>query len=373
MKKKVFAFILGVLFVLPSAFSQFDDMEGFDEVRTPEEEKGIAINFDKVIHIVLPYEVEFVQPGSSYIEAVKVDEKPNIVRIVALEEEFPGATNVTIIDKGGNVYTYPVAYNKNSYQIKSIFYPDEKLKRDEHYVFLNTQNTAFVIFPSEIVYFQSGHDEIETKQVSAKNIISISTTADEFESNLFAVDKEGIEYNVILREGTQDKYVYNISSGQEVDHIKAASVKVNTENLQGAISKAMAYPRQIYNLGQKKNKINFYIPNIFVDSKFLYFVFTAENTSNIDFEIDFIACTFTDKKTGKNALQQDKDVYPIEDGVAKPKIIKGKSKETLVLVFDKFTIPDDKVFKVGINEKGGGRHLIHSFNHVDIMKATPMN
>ena len=52
--------------------------------------------------------------------------------------------------------------------------------------------------------------------------------------------------------------------------------------------------------------------------------------------------------------------------------IKGKSANRLVLGFNKFTIPDNKIFEIELYEKGGGRHMKLAVENKYIIRAEPL-
>lgn len=52
--------------------------------------------------------------------------------------------------------------------------------------------------------------------------------------------------------------------------------------------------------------------------------------------------------------------------------IKGKSANRLVLGFNKFTIPDKKIFEIELYEKGGGRHMKLAVENKYIIRAEPL-
>jgi hypothetical protein len=52
-----------------------------------------------------------------------------------------------------------------------------------------------------------------------------------------------------------------------------------------------------------------------------------------------------------------------------PDAIKGESKAELVYAFNKFTIPNNKLVKVMLNEANGGRHLILNIDYDMILRA----
>lgn len=326
----------------------------------------IKLNFDKVVHIILPYDVDYIQTGSEQFEAIKVNEKENIVRVVALEENFNTTTNMNIIDKGGNIYSFPVIYSSYAKGINSIFYIKNKPKPEQK-AKLNATNKAFLIFPEKIIYYYAGGDMIKAEKTTANNILSIGLvdSPGEFETNVFAVCNNGQEYNIILTDGIAKDYLYYI----EKDTNKKAKVENNTGVLQDKIEILLKKDPDFLNLGLIKNKLIFCIPNIFIDEKYFYFTYEIYNKSNINYEIDFIKTYFVDKKTTKNSVQQEKVIECVPDGTTKETIVNGNSKVKMIYVYDKFTIPDDKVFKIEIFEKNGGRNIEFNLKNKDIINA----
>ena len=70
----------------------------------------------------------------------------------------------------------------------------------------------------------------------------------------------------------------------------------------------------------------------------------------------------------KNAIQQEVQYDPVQEKDFTKRIF-GKSSNHFVLAFNKFTIPDDKVFEIEMFEKGGGRHMRLSIQNEYILSA----
>ena len=96
-----------------------------------------------------------------------------------------------------------------------------------------------------------------------------------------------------------------------------------------------------------------------------------KNKSYIDYDIEFVKCFQRDQKKSKNAIQQETTIEPIYQKDFDTKI-KGKSRNRLILGFDKFTIPDDKVFEIEIYERNGGRHIKLAVLNEYILSAEPL-
>ena len=79
-------------------------------------------------------------------------------------------------------------------------------------------------------------------------------------------------------------------------------------------------------------------------------------------------CFLRDQKKVKNSIQQEVPYDPVD----KKTLIKrywAKSQNRFVLAFNKFTIPDDKVFEIEMFERGGGRHMKLSILNEYILSA----
>ena len=129
--------------------------------------------------------------------------------------------------------------------------------------------------------------------------------------------------------------------------------------------------RNIYSLGVIENKFELSMANLYVHEDFMFFIFDLKNKSYIDYDIEFVKCFQRDQKKSKNAIQQETTIEPIYQKDFHTKI-KGKSQNRLILGFNKFTIPDDKVFEIEVYERNGGRHIKLAVLNEYILSAEPL-
>ena len=80
-----------------------------------------------------------------------------------------------------------------------------------------------------------------------------------------------------------------------------------------------------------------------------------KNTSNVPYEVDFVTFKIVDKKVLKRTAIQEQVIFPLR-AYNYATAVAGKKDERTVFVFDKFTIPADKMLVVEMHEKSGGRH-----------------
>lgn len=328
----------------------------------------VYISFDKVKHIVLPAQVADISYGrEDFIKVERVEDVPNIIRITAQEEEFLGMTNLVVICSDGSVHSYRISYLPAGMKDdgENIVYASD-LGGGKHFfdVVANNSNTTEIFFPADIVYCRQGNEEVFGVEYF-NNMVRINTTFDTFiSSNLFVVDKDMNTYEITIKNGHALTYSYNFDDGRTyVAHIDANSIEM--ENL---INKLHFKKRNIFSMGVIKNKFEMSLANLYVYEDFIFFVFDIRNFSNINYDVDFVKCFLRDQKKMKNSIQQEVQYDPIHQKDFSKRIF-GKSSNRFVLAFNKFTIPDDKVFEIEMFEKGGGRHMKLSILNEYILSA----
>lgn len=328
----------------------------------------IYVSFDKVKHIVLPAQVSDISFGrEDLVKVERVEAVPNIVSITAQEEGFNGITNLVIVCIDGSVHSYRISYLPKDLQDEcdNIIYAFEKNTQSHCFqVNANNSNTTEMFFPADIVYCRQGNEEIFGVEYY-NNMVKVNTTFDKFiPSNLFVVDKDNNTYEITVINSYALTYSYNFDDGRSyVAHIDANSIE-----MEKWINKLHLKKRNIYSLGVIKNKFEMSLANLYVNGDFMFFVFDIKNFSNIDYDVDFVKCFLRDQKKMKNAIQQEVQYDPVQQKDFRNRIF-GKSNNRFVLAFNKFTIPDDKVFEIEMFEKGGGRHMRLSIQNEYILSA----
>ena len=108
--------------------------------------------------------------------------------------------------------------------------------------------------------------------------------------------------------------------------------------------------------------------NLHIYDNLLLFTFEIENKSKLPYDIDYIRYYIIDKKTAKLTASQEVDQQALFSENYSPRI-EGNGRMKYVIAFDKFTIPDEKVFRIQINEKNGGRHVLFDLENSDIVNV----
>lgn len=239
---------------------------------------------------------------------------------------------------------------------------------------VNYSKTIHLVFPSAVKYNQAVTDFVAVDNPeSVPNILRIKANRKSFsKQTTVSVATEGgkfYTFNVDYRQ-EPEAFVYEIGEKQPE---KKANV-ILTDNIIPAgerdqvMSRVYNAKRGIFNKGIVRNKIVFSVNNLHIYDNLLLFTFEIENKSKLPYDIDYIRYYIIDKKTAKLTASQEVDQQALFSENYSPRI-EGNGRMKYVIAFDKFTIPDEKVFRIEINEKNGGRHVLFDLENSDIVNV----
>ena len=110
--------------------------------------------------------------------------------------------------------------------------------------------------------------------------------------------------------------------------------------------------------------------SLHVKENIFYLPVDITNSSNINYDIDFIRLYIRDRKIVKRTSYQEQEIQPLYVYNTAQQTINGKSAIQKVFVLEKFTIPDDKVLVIEMFEKKGGRQMFCKIKSKYINNAT---
>lgn len=335
----------------------------------------IAVNYSKTVHLIFPSAVKYNQAVTDFVAVDNPETVPNILRIKANQKSFDKKTTVSVATEGGFFYNFDVTYS-DSLVHTNYFLPNmESINPDT--VFVNENTQTHLIAPDKIIYVDFGDTCITvSKADNTENIIRLSATTGK-------IQQFPRQTNVSL--ATQDGkfYTYNVDYKQVLDAFvfeigeKAPDKKANvilTDNIipagerDSVIETVYNRKRSIYNKGVVKNKIVFSVNNINIYNNLLLFTFSIQNKSRIPYDIDYIRYFIIDKKTAKLTASQEVEQPVLFSEHYTPRV-EGNALLKYVVAFDKFTVPDDKIFRIEINEHNGGRHVLFDLENSDIVNV----
>ncbi len=248
--------------------------------------------------------------------------------------------------------------------------------------------TVHVIFPSAIRYVDLGSsDLLAAKADGTENVLRVKAALRDFsrESNLAVITEDGAYYafnvkyadepvklSVEMTDFLHDGEAVNRPNNalqiymQELGQESPLLVKLIMQSIYKNDD------REIKHIGSKRFGIQHTLKGIYTHNGLLYFHLQLRNSSNVPFNVDFITFKIVDKQVAKRTAIQEQVVWPLR-AYNNLMLIGGKRTERMVFALPKFTIPDDKILVVELNEQNGGRHQRFTVDNADLVRAKVIN
>lgn len=248
--------------------------------------------------------------------------------------------------------------------------------------------TTHIIFPSAVRYVDLGSANlIAGKADGAENVIRVKATVKNFrdETNMSVITESGSFYTFNVKY-SDEPLLLNVEmkdfihDGSKVNRpnnaldIYLQELRCESPKLVHLISKAIHKEnrRHVKHIGSKAFGIQYLLRGLYTHNGLFYFHTQIKNSSNVPFDVDFVTFKIVDKKVMKRTAIQEQVIFPLR-AYNYATVVAGNKEERTVFVFDKFTIPADKVLVVELNEKSGGRHQSFTVENEDIVRARVIN
>lgn len=247
-------------------------------------------------------------------------------------------------------------------------------------LFITTQKTTSVVFPSAIRHIDRGSRDILVQQVNeAENILLIKASLQKFtETNLSVITADGKLYAFdVAYDSMPKQWVYYIAEQRAEKDIANASaindIKFENELLPSAGIETYANgiidnPKRLYGVWDEKWGIRASLNGIYIKGEIQFNQLKFENSSAIDYDIDFIKLYIRDQKKSKRTAIQEQEILPLSVTGNQTKVAAGQQ-NVIVMSLQKFTIPDAKYLAIEIREKNGGRNLLLKVRNNKIINA----
>ena len=248
--------------------------------------------------------------------------------------------------------------------------------------------TVHVIFPAPIRYVDLGSaDLLAAKADGTDNVLRVKAALRDFsrESNLSVITEDGSYYtfnvkyadepvklSVEMTDFLHDGEAVNRPNNalavymQELGQESPLLVKLIMQSIY------KNNDREIKHIGSKRFGIQHTLKGIYTHNGLLYFHLQLKNSSNVPYNIDFITFKIVDKKVAKRTAIQEQIIWPLR-AHNNLMLVGGKRTERMIFTLQKFTIPDDKMLVVELNEQGGGRHQRFTVDNADLVRAKVIN
>ena len=188
-------------------------------------------------------------------------------------------------------------------------------------------------------------------------------------SNLLIINTNGSIFSYIVAYREQlEKLNYFVPQSQSIGYeqlkFTEKSDSTNVANL--FTDKTFYYERfcsflltrnqHIGNIQKRKNGIVLSLENIVFDKEELYFIIKIENKSTLDYDLNFLDISVQTRKQGKKkSLQRISKLPNFKYNL--PNKVAEKEIKRMVYVLPKFSLGNDKMMILELNEKNGERNL----------------
>ncbi len=223
---------------------------------------------------------------------------------------------------------------------------------------LSTDKTTSLVFPYAIRHVDRGSASILVKDIPASpNILLVKAGLMNFEpTNLSVVTSDGSVYAFAVR--------YNPSPGSWVCQVPVKE-KAAIETYANAIAINLLTMRGIRD---RSYDMEARVTGIYIKDQVIYYQLSLENTSTVDYDIDFLRFYIRDRRKSKRTASQENELVPLYVA-GNTRVVHNCSHNTIVVALEKFTVPDAKVLAIEINEHNGGRHLLMKVRNKHILQA----
>ncbi len=137
------------------------------------------------------------------------------------------------------------------------------------------------------------------------------------------------------------------------------SIKAIT-NIEKVARQVYVQPDYMWRIGLKTSfRMEMFIGGIWVIDGYYYMRVNLKNTTRVPYDLDHVIWTIENKGRGLKGQSALMEVKDEENGLVhvyqETRVVEAKATVTLVYVFDKFTVGDNKLLWLEIGEKGGDR------------------
>ena len=229
--------------------------------------------------------------------------------------------------------------------------------------------TVHLIFPSAIRYVDLGSaDLLAAKADGTENVLRVKAALRDFsrESNLSVITEDGAYYTFNVKYADEPvklsiEMTDFLHDGEAVNRPNNALAIYMRELGQESPLLVKLIMQSIYknndreikHIGSKRFGIQHTLKGIYTHNGLLYFHLQLKNSSNVPFNVDYITFKIVDRKIAKRTAIQEQVIWPLR-AYNNLTVIGGRRTGRTVFALEKFTIPDDKMLVVELNEQKGG-------------------
>lgn len=254
--------------------------------------------------------------------------------------------------------------------ILASFFAEAQSSSSMDTIFANDQKNVSLFFPNPIRQGIVGSENfVFTYNREKEQYFGLLQAKPGEASNLLIINTNGSIFSYIVSYKEQlEKLNYFVpqseSIGFEQPKFTEKSDSTNVANM--FTDKTFYYERfcsflltrkqHIGNIQKRKNGIVLSLENIVFNKEELYFIIKIENKSTLDYDLNFLDISVQTRKQGKKKSIQRISKLPNFKYEVPTKVAEKEIKK-MVYVLPKFSLGNDKMVILELNEKNGERNL----------------
>ena len=348
------------LFVPMIVFAQLVRVEPID----------IKVNYSQTMHLIFPSYIKYFSSVSELVAVDNPESVPFLLRIKANEKDFNETTNLTVATADGKFYDFSVSYQENLSRTNLFLLNNFDLRPEN--IGLNERTETHIIFDEGIKYIDVGDLPVTANIAkNTRNILRVKTDEPlEIKTNISVVtdDDRFFTYDAYYSESPTTSYYASSTLKKQDEQVILKDNDFTDAQRKKVLEQVNSYKRYLFSLGEKKEGILFSIHNIFIHNRFIFFRCEVQNTTSIPYNVEYTKFTIIDRKKNKLTATQEIEQFPVFLENYQETVL-PKQKNAFTIGFETFTIPDDKILRIELNERNGGRHIHFNVSNKDIVNG----
>lgn len=265
--------------------------------------------------------------------------------------------------------------------ISTFFFLSVYGQNDTNVITRNIQvgfdKTTFIVFDSEIDFFDVGSEDLLFEITAKPNIVKLKGAVESFaETNVTIITKKGQYYSFIVEYNSSPKLLNHIltTNGTAIlidkEEVKEEKEQSNLLKDFDYVEKKISSDPQRLTHSIYEYKMGLAVTGIYVYKGNIYFNIVVSNRSSIDYKVETLMFSVQPRRKSKrNTTIQDVYIQPIHSKNLPSEILANQEVNNILVCFEPFTIPNDKVFDIQIVETEGSRTLDVKLQSRNILSA----
>ena len=227
---------------------------------------------------------------------------------------------------------------------------------------LGPNTTSSLHFPARILHVDRGSQDILAQTIPGNDrVLLLKAGAPHFAPT-----------NLTVITGDGSVYTFELEYADSVQQWSFELADKQHPSLEMICANLLDNPPSAHGMRAASWDMYARVSGIYSKGDKMFYQLRMENQSPVDYDIDFIRFYVRGRHQGRRTAVQETELIPLYTAGSQEQV-HANEMHTFAFAFDKFTIPDGKIFYIEIHEKNGGRHLMLRVRNRHIMKAVPLS